>query len=206
METIYYKARQRKIKDHPSLKDRRALYYDEIGISINALNKMETDNAFIPHPNDSAKLITYFQDMILAQDVCRICPITKTKSDISLKKKSSLNNNYGRNDKTAYSLYNKAYQRKIKRIKKELYNKDKDKTFYYYARLKAALSNPELSNRYNLQILTGYSSQVLSKIENDESFIPQVEVSNDLLKLYMCRDFAKEICKNCPVSQACNKL
>lgn len=196
--TIYLRARLRGIEKDQHLCDRRALFFDEIGISINLLIRLETDSSYFPHPSVSAKLITYFRDTILAKDVCRTCLITKTKSTTNLKKKSYVRSD---NEKVNFvpSQYNQSYQNKVRRIRKELTCKDSQKTFYYFARLEAALSNLDLINRYNVQILTGNSHDILMKVENDKSYIPRVEVSNDLLILYKCEKFASQICQKCPV-------
>lgn len=201
MKTIYSQARLRRLENDTSLTDRRALYFDEIGVSINVLNKVETDPSYIPHPSVSAKLITYFQDTILAKDVCRICLITKTKLNTNLMKKSNLRSDNKIVDFVP-SKYNQSYQNKVRRIKKELTCKDSKKTFYYFARLEAALSNIDLINRYNVQILTGNSHDILMKVENDKAYIPKIEISNDLLKLYMLEKFANQICQNCPVRRS----
>ena len=203
--TIYSEARLRGIEKDQHLCDRRALFFDEIGISINLLIRLETDLSYIPHPSVSAKLITYFRDTILAKDVCRNCLITKTKLNTSLKKKSNMRSG---NDLVNFvpSQYNQSYQKKIRSIRRELTCKDSQKTFYYFARLEAALSNLDLINRYNVQILTGNSHDILMKVENDKSYVPRVEVSNDLLKLYKCEKFANQICQNCPVRRSYNQL
>lgn len=199
--TIYRDARFRAIKNGHNLSDRRSLYYDGIDISINILIKMETDEYYIPHPNNSAKLILYYQDAVLSTDICRVCPITRTKQELKF-----MNNDSSISSSNVHSQYNHSFTIKSRRIKRELRSKNKQKTFYYFARLHAALMNHALSNIYNVQLLTGYSSKVLSQVENNKSYIPQIDVSNNLLKLYKCSDLARKICNNCPVQHAHNYL
>ena len=199
--TIYRNARLRAIKNGHNLSDRRSLYYDGVDISINMLNKMETDKKYFPHPNDSAKLIHYYKDLLLAKDVCTICPITKTRQEFNLLNDESCNKS-----NNIHSEYNHFYRNLSRRIIKELRNKNKQKSFYYYARLQAALKNHTLSNKYNVQLLTGYSSKIMSLIENNNNYIPQIDISNNLLRLYKSNDLARKICNNCPVQQAHNYL
>lgn len=201
MSTIYSQARQRRIQTDSSLKDRRALYFDEIGISINVLKMVETDPSYIPHPNVSAKLITYYQDTVLAKDVCNACPITKTRQELNL-----LYNDSSFKSNNIHSIYNHSFTIKSRRIIKELKSKNKQKSFYYYARLQAALINHNLSNKYNVQLITGCSNILLSQLENNKAYIPQIDVSNNLLRLYKSNDLARKICNNCPVQQAHNYL
>lgn len=205
MKTIYYHARQKKSKDQPSLKDRRAIFYDNIGVSISEQKKLETNEHYIPHPSLPAKLIDYFEDVDLANNVCKLCLITQTKSELNITSKDSVTStpDLSSNKNT---LSKKSTCKKQRRILKEIRNKNKNKTYYYYRRLELALIVSELTDRYYVSLQTGISYKTLSELENNKDYIPRFETLNSLLRLYKDDEIANEICCKCPVRQSLNQL
>ncbi len=200
MKTIYYKARQKKSNEQPSLKDRRALYYDNIGISINELIKLETDEHYIPHPTAPSILIEYYQDFELAKAVCDDCLITKTVDSLNLKSKKLKIRN------VSQFLMKGAKAKIHKRVLKENINKKSKKTFYYYTRLRLSLEDHLFSDRYYVANCSGVNYALLTKVENVRDYTPRFETSNSLLRFYKDTEFAKQICINCPVNKSIKKL
>lgn len=202
---IYLKARQKAIKKNPSLSDRRALYYDGVEISVNELIRLETDVDYCPHPSVPTKLILYYEDIELANDVCKSCLLTKTKKELSLTYNESVQITSDHISSKNTSSKNPDY-RKQRRILKEIRNKNRKKTYYYYRRLELALVNSKLTDRYYVSLQTGISYKTLSELENNKEYKPRFETLNSLLRLYKDYEIASEICRKCPVRQLLNQL
>jgi hypothetical protein len=204
-KTIYWEARQRAIRNDPCLSDRRSLYYDGVVKSVNESIFLETDSSYIPHPSVPAKLIYYFTDIYLANDVCRLCLITKTKCELKISDNDSVLSTLDLSISKNTSSNNSPFK-KQRRILKEIRNKNKTKTYYYYRRLELALINSELTDRYYVSLQTGISYKTLSELENNKNYIPRFETLNSLLRFYKDFEIANEICCKCPVRQISNQL
>jgi len=197
---IYLEARKKRSLKDLALSDRRALFYDCIGISINELIKLETDEHYIPHPTVPSILIEYYQDFELAKAVCANCLITKTVHSLNLKSKKLKISNA-----TQFSM--KGAKAKIhKRVLKENISKKLKKTFYYYTRLRLSLEDHLFSDRYYVANCSGVNYALLTKVENVRDYTPRFETSTSLLRFYKDTEFAKQICINCPVNKSIKKL
>ncbi len=187
--TCFYEARQRAIAKGKYLNDIRFLHFDNIGISIQELRRMETDNHYYAHPKVYAKTIKYYEDMKLIEDICNRCPIQISKNSIIF-------NDFQPIKVSIYDKYN-SIRLRIRRI---LSSRNKRYTEYYYARLRHALSiNIKFKNRNELCNETAIPLKVVSKMENDENYIPEFLYSNILFKTYKDKHLAAYICEKCPV-------
>lgn len=186
-------------KKDSSLKDRRAIHFDNVGISNNEMFRMENDNEYIPHPLAAAKIVEYFRDDILAKDICASCLISETSKNI---KNNAIQETLIEKSLNTSTLLQKPSSRNIsvnRRVAKELSNKGIQKSYFYSARLKMSLRFPEFSDRNNVCNKTGISYKVLSKIENDLDYIARFEDSDNLLRLYQDEELANKICSSCSV-------
>lgn len=187
--TCFYKARQRAIANGKYLKDIRFLYLDNIGVSTQELRKMENDSEYFAHPTVYGKVVTYYQDIKLVQDICQRCPIEISKYDMTY-------NEFIQMKRSMYDTYSTT---RLK-INRTLSSKSKKYTEYYYARLRHALSiNIKFKNRNELCNETAIPLKVVSKMENDKNYIPEFLYSNILFKIYKDKYLGVYICEKCPV-------
>lgn len=187
--TCFYKARQRAIVKGQYLNDIRFLYLDDIGISIQELRKLETDSEYYAHPTVYGKVVKYYGDIKLVEDICHRCPIQISKDNI-------IYNDFTFAKRSIYDTY-APIRLRMKRI---LISKNKKYAEYYYARLRYALStNIKFKNRNELCIETAIPLKVVSKMENDKNYIPEFLYSNILFKVYKDKYLGVYICEKCPV-------
>lgn len=147
----------RAAKKIPILNDRRSLYYDEIGISLHEISKLENDSTYIALPETYVKLIEYYNDYQLSQQICEHC-IIKRHQQILLSDNKELKY-YAPNSKSSF-------QKRYKKIEKILSNKACNKNVFYNARLRFSLKCMKFVSRNEISNLTGIAYKRLTQIEN----------------------------------------
>src|SRR5690554_4301555 len=119
--THFYKARMRAAKLVPILNDLRAVYYDDVGVPMHELKKLENDPNYLPSPKNLVKILNYYHDQELFNDVCRNCPISIcTENLISFVKSFNYDTPSSRS----------RFLNRFKKIKQELVKQNENKTIF----------------------------------------------------------------------------
>lgn len=189
--THIYEARIRAAKRTPILNDRRSLYYDEIGISLHEISKLENDSDYIAQPSTYVKLIEYYNDHQLSQQICEHC-IIKRHQQILLSDNKELKY-YAPNSKSSF-------QKRYKKIEKTLSNKACNKSVFYNARLRFSLKCMKFVSRNEISNLTGIAYKRLTQIEKPNHILIDFQEAYLLFKLYDYSELGTEICSICPIS------
>lgn len=188
--THIYEARIRAAKRAPILNDLRSLYYDDIGVPMQELRRLENDPNYIASPNTLVKVLNYYHDYVLLSQVCRSCPITICTENLINTSKSF-----------DYHIPNSKsrFLRRFKKIKKTLLQNKKDKTIFYYARLKFSLIMNRFISRDYVSNMTSVPYKKLTRIENTYFELDNIEDAAILLNFYGYFEFGATICSICPV-------
>lgn len=194
--THIYQARKRAIEKDQYLKDIRFLWLDNIGVSVSELRKLESEIDYIAHPKIYGKLIAYYADSQLAADICKNCPITQTKQNIVF-------NDFQVKKTNSYDHHRDLRRRLASKLRRPPANK----TEYYFARLRYALSTDiACKNRNEVCLQTSLPIKTVSMMENNKDFIPNIIYSNILLNFYKDKSLGSKICKMCPVHIESQKI
>ena len=188
--TIIYEARIRATKKTPILNDRRSLYYDEIGISLHVLTKLENDFDYIAQPAIYVKLIEYYKDYQLSQQICEHC-IIKSHQQTLLSDNKKLKY-YAPNSKSSFL-------NRYKKIERILSSRTSSKSVFYNARLLFSLKCMKYVSRNEVSNSTGIPYKRLTQIEKSIYTLTDFQEAYLLFKLYDYSELGTEICSICPV-------
>ncbi len=186
------KVRIEESKKRPVLKDIRALYHDDIGVSVRVLRLIESDPHFLAKPEFYARIILYFQNEKLLDEVCIKCPINDTVKNILRNPNERCNE---------ISKYNKEFN-KLHKIKKLVKSRKREKYIFQNSRLRFSLEKNRFYSIEDLSRMTFIPIKKLIKIEKKNYMIDNLEEINVLLSTYRDTILAKKICEICPVKHA----
>ncbi len=188
--TCFYDARMRAAKRLPILNDLRAVYYDDIEVTVHELRKLESDTNYIALPQTLVKVINYYLDYELLTQVCENCPITAISERLQI-------------DEKYYSYYkpcsNTKFFNRSRKINHVLSNNRKDRTVFFYARLQYSLFLKKYISRDYVSINTSIPYKKLTRIENTYFELDNIEDAAILYCFYDYYELGAKICSICPV-------
>lgn len=194
-DSIFYQARIRRSVVDPYILDRNMIALDQLGIPKNELIKMECLTNYLPNPKIVSNYILYLEDLMLAKQVCTICPVSKLKnlSIIEVPKFSEINRNMKNRRKNLkrYLIDSKYYQARF--------------SPYYFSRLCKSIWNEDFSSM-KWVAKDRMSLKKITLIENQVDFIPQFDESAKLIEAYGDLELKQTICKNCLIKDCEDKL
>lgn len=191
------KARLKEAIKRPILKDLTSLHYDNIGISLHELRKIENDPLHISTPENYAKIVKYFGSIDVSSDICNNCVLKTFKSTcISIENCLSM---------PIISKSNPDYT-KFERAKYQIKKGRKSKNIFYKARIRSSLQKMRFLSIERIHFITLIPIKKLYSLENRDNVVDDFKVLSDLLKIYNDLTFIEDICTHCPVRRETVKI
>lgn len=194
--TWFTDLRLKESKNRPILRDIRSLYFDNIGISIAELRRIDNDEHYIAKASTYAQIILYFNDPKIKDSVCTRCPIEKKSMNIL--KTDDLGN-------VGSSKYNKD-KKKIDISKNLVKDRKREQYIFQNSRLRYSIKKNKYFTVEDVSVLTSIPQKKIYKVEKKDFLIDDLEEASLLLATYHDSILSKQICLICPVSIAENKV